>query len=619
MKLKDNFRTMLLGAIGVVYGDIGTSPLYALKSCFMISSLPVSEINILGIISLFIWTLFLMATIKYVYLVLTVNSQGEGGILVLALLCSKLRLKKYKAIPVALGMVGAALLLGDGVITPAISVLSALEGLHLIAPLLATKHIMFISIIVLLLLFLLQKRGSEIIGNYFGPVMVIWFMALAILGMYNIFYSPTILRALNPYYALYFLSSSGMAGFVALGGTILVITGAEALYADLGHFGKKPIQVAWTYFVFPSLILNYLGQGGLLLHNPEAISNTLYNLAPHVVLYPLIALATLSTIIASQAIISGVFSLTWQAVMLGYLPRLKVIHTSSHMGQIYVPVVNAMLCILTIGAVIHFESSEHLAVAYGLSVAGVMFITTILLFYIAMHKWKWSPFKCGVILLPFLLLDFNFVMTNIVKIVEGAWYTLTITAAVTYTMWVWKTGNRKLIGQKIISHGNISSYLLSYKKNYKERIPGCAIFMSHFPNKVPNALVVHLRHNKFLHEKVIILSVLTKPVPRVAKSEKFFFEEIDKNIFAITASFGFQEVPSLHDVTTWAYDGGIIPQDTAVSCFLSKDVPVASRENILDRVSEKLYIFLSNNALPAYDFFKVPNQKIIELVVKYKV
>ncbi len=628
MKPSSNLKTMLLGAIGVVYGDIGTSPLYALKSSFILGGLAVTEINVLGIISLFIWMLIIMATIKYVYLVLSISNQGEGGVLVLSLLCSKVLSKKYKVIPIVLGIIGGALLVGDGVITPAISVLSALEGLHLIAPKLSSKHIIFISIIILLSLFAIQRRGSGIIGNYFGPVMVVWFFVLSLLGVYNISMSPDILKSLSPYYALQFISSNGLAGFITLGGTILVITGAEALYADLGHFGKRPIQLSWTYFVFPALVLNYLGQGSLLLNTPEAIINPFYHLAPQIALYPLIILATVATIIASQAIISGVFSITWQAIMLNYLPRLKVVHTSKNHrgeeyqhGQIYVPLVNSILCILTLIAVLHFKNSDSLAVAYGLSVAGVMFITTTLVFIIARYQWKWSIFKLIAILLPFMFLDLNFVLTNLVKLVEGAWYTLLITIVVSYIIWVWRKGSRMLIEQKLLTHDDLLLFIRDNAKKFKQKIPGCAIFMSRYPNKVPNALTIHMRHNKFLHEKVIILSVVTKEVPRVSKSDKFNYQEIYKDVFFVTANFGFQEIPNLHDVAVWAQDGGIIDNDTDVSCFLSKEIPFAYHgdAHVLNSVSRSLFIFLANNAIPAHDFFKVPSHKIIELVIKYKV
>ncbi|MCE2992352.1 MAG: KUP/HAK/KT family potassium transporter [Candidatus Jidaibacter sp.] len=615
---KEDFKKMLIGAIGIVYGDIGTSPLYALKSCFTIGSLAVTEINTLGIISLFIWMLILMTTIKYVCLLLTINNQGEGGVLALALLISKYRLQKWKSLPIILGILGGALLVGDGAITPAISVLGALEGLHLITEL-NPRHIVLISIAILLGLFALQRRGSDLIGTYFGPIMIIWFLAILILGIIGISQNPSIFKALSPYYAIHFLIYNGTAGFISMGGAILVITGAEALYADLGHFGKRPIQTAWMYFVFPALALNYLGQGALLLENPAAISNPFYNLAPQMLLYPLIILATIATITASQSIISGVFSLAWQAIMLEYLPRLKVIHTSKHRGQIYIPTINLLLCILTITAVLKFQNSDNLAVAYGLSVSGVMLISSILLIYSAIYKWKWSKFKSAALLSPFLILDINFFLTNLVKIFEGAWYTLLIMAAVSYIIWVWRSGKKMLSEQKLLCSSSVTTFLAEHKKSYKHRIPGCAVFMSHYPGKIPNALVINLRHNKFLHEKVILLTVITKEVPRVPKAEKFFFEEIEKDIFIVTASFGFLEVPNLHEVTTWAYDGGIIKHDSSVSCFLSKETLIANNRNIFDEISKSLYIFLSNNALSAHDFFKVPNQKVVELVVTYKV
>ena len=424
-------RLLLLSTIGIVYGDIGTSPLYALKSSFIIGSLEATPDNVLGLISLFIWILFLVVTVKYIYLIMNIDKDEErGGILALSFLCSNLKHSHYKTISILLGIVGAALLFGDGVITPAISVLSALEGLN-IGSSGIQKYIILLSIGILTLLFGFQKIGSTKLGIFFGPVMIIWFLTLAILGIYNIIDEPKILKALNPYFVVCFIFDNGWSAFKAISGVFLVVTGAEALYADRGHFGNIPIKQAWYFLVFPSLILNYLGQGSLLLRSPELISDPFYHLIPSEGLYLLIILATMATIIASQAMISGVFSLSWQAIMLGYLPKFKIIHLSNNPGQVYVPIVNKVLYILTVVAILHFQTSHKLSFAYGLSVAGVMLITTIL-FSILLLSRKTSNTLKFVMISGMLFLDSTFVLTSITKIFEGAWYALLITSVVVY-------------------------------------------------------------------------------------------------------------------------------------------------------------------------------------------
>ena len=432
-KTLDNSSLLIISTIGVVYGDIGTSPLYALKSSFIISNLEATPSNVLGMISLFIWVLFLVVSIKYIHLIINIDKdENRGGILSLSFLCSNLKHSNYKTISILLGMIGAALLFGDGVITPAISVLSALEGLH-IAFSGIQEYIVLLSIGILTLLFSFQKIGSNKLGFFFAPIMIIWFLTLSSLGIYNIIAEPKILMALNPYVGICFIFNNGWIAFKALSGVFLVVTGAEALYADRGHFGNIPIKQAWYFLVFPSLILNYLGQGSLLLKSPELISDPFYHLIPSAGLYPLIILATMATIIASQAIISGVFSLSWQAITLGYLPKLKVIHLSNKPGQVYVPVVNKILCILTIIAILYFQSSSQLSFAYGLSVSGVMLITTILFLVLLLNKKTLNTLKI-IMIFGMLFLDSAFLLTNIIKLFEGAWYTLLITSIIYYVM-----------------------------------------------------------------------------------------------------------------------------------------------------------------------------------------
>lgn len=609
----------MVGAIGVVYGDIGTSPLYALKSCFAIGKLPQSDMNVLGLISIFIWFLLLVVTIKYINVVMRVEDEGEGGILILSAIAERLKFSKKTLVPLMMGLLGGALIFGDGVITPAISVLSALEGLELISPHIG-DYILLLSILVLSLLFYIQKSGSGIIGAYFGPIMMVWFVLLALTGLSGIWQSPQILMAFNPYYAVNFMLNNGLTAFMTLGGAILVVTGAEALYADMGHFGRKAITLSWTFFVFPCLLLNYMGQGAILLHNPAFIENPFYRLVPDIALYPMIFFSTVATIIASQAIISGVFSLVWQGIMLNYLPRITVMHTSAwQIGQVFVPAVNKILFFLTIMAVITFRSSDNLAVAYGLSVAGCMLITTCLVFLVAYKDWQWPKLSLMVLFVPLILLDVTFVATNIVKIFEGAWYTLMITSCAVYVVFVWIKGSKSLEDQKSVPHVKLKKFLDKYRKETPTRIPGTAVFMTRVLDKVPNSLVIHLNHNKYLHQKLVFVSIEVLNKSTVYGDNKFSYSKINPSAYGISAQFGFMEVPSLRRIMNYAKEQKIIAEDEEVSYFLSKGVPVISGPSTLSVFAEHLYIFLSRNSLSAFEFYKIPNHRVIELGVRYRV
>ena len=426
MKQKSNLLVSIVSVIGIVYGDIGTSPLYAVKSCFAIGNIPINADNILGIISLICYSLFLMVTIKYINLILNLSEKGEGGIVVLSRYCANIMPNKNKKLIITFGIIGAALFFSDGIITPAISVLSALEGLSIAANM-SNQNIVFLSIIILFLLFYLQKNGSAMIGKFFGPVMIIWFLTIGILGIYNIIKSPFIFAALNPYYTFSFFYNNNIFAILVLGGTILVITGAEAIYADISHFGKKPIAIAWNFLVFPCLITNYLGQGALLLNNPKAIENPFYLSAPSSLLYPLIFLSTIATIIASQSIISGVFSLSYQAIEAKLLPKIEVIHTSKKaFSQVYLPLINYFLCIMTISTVLLFRESDKLVTSYGINVAAVMLITSIILAFVAYHKWKWKIYKIIFLLVPLILIDSLFLITNLFKVFDGGYFTIVI-------------------------------------------------------------------------------------------------------------------------------------------------------------------------------------------------
>ncbi|MCE3231188.1 MAG: trkD [Alphaproteobacteria bacterium] len=615
----EKFSTIFIGALGVVFGDIGTSPLYALKSCFTISHLPVNEMNVLGIISLFIWTLFLVVWLKYALLVMRVDNHGEGGILALTTLCHKLKLFHKTAYLSMVSIIGMALFFGDGIITPAITVLSAVEGLGMI-----TKgfslYIVPITIGILILLFAIQKQGSGPIGRLFGPVMMAWFLFLAITGVMNIIHSPTMLKAFNPYYALSFLMHHGLIGVTTLSGVVLVVTGGEALYADMGHFGRRSIQLSWGTIVFPALILNYLGQGAVLLNDPGTLMNPFYALIPVWALYPSVLLATIASIIASQSIISGIFTITSQAILLEYLPRMHVVHTSAkQIGQVYIGSINYILMALTVGATLMFGSSDRLAHAYGLSVSSVMLLTGFLIVFVAYKKWQWPLWRLSATFLPIIILDGLFVITNMMKFLEGAWYAILVTAIIYFIVHVWMKGNKALKDQRIIPHMDLSTYIKNYKKVYKPRIPGVAIFLSRQANKVPSSLIIHLNHNKFFHKKAIFLSFTTTDSPFVLPKDRFKKISLDKTSYSIDAKFGFKESPNINSVIHYLIEEGIIKSYEDVSVFLSKGVPVASHARVLQGFSEKLYIFLASISQNASDFYKIPHHKVIELGVRYKI
>lgn len=615
----EKFHTILIGALGVVFGDIGTSPLYALKSCFTISHLPVNEMNVLGIISLFIWALFLVVGLKYALLVMRVDNHGEGGILALTTLCHKLKLFHKTAYIIILSIIGMALFFGDGIITPAISVLSAVEGLDSIEKSFS-PYVIPITIGILTILFAIQKHGSGPIGRFFGPIMMAWFLFLALTGLTNIIHSPSILKAFNPYYALSFLIRHQFAGIATLGGVVLVVTGAEALYADMGHFGRRAIQLSWGMIVFPSLVLNYLGQGAALLQDPGALVNPFYALVPTWALYPSVILATVASIIASQSIISGIFTITSQAILLGYLPRMHVVHTSSkQIGQVYIGSINYILFALTVGATLMFGSSEALAHAYGLTVSGVMLLTGFLIIFVAYKEWRWPLWRLLIIFVPLILLDSLFVITNIMKFLEGAWYTILVTAIIYFIVRVWVKGNKALESQKMVPHVDLSTYLKSHIKEYKQRIPGVAIFLSRQTNKVPSSLTIHLQHNKFLHEKIIFLCFSIKDSPFVLSKERFKRTALNKSSYSIDASFGFKESPNINSVIHYLVEEDIIKNCDDVSVFLSKGVPVASNVRTLQGFSEKLYIYLVSISQNATDFYKIPHHKVIELGIRYKI
>lgn len=616
---KESTSALIVGAMGIVYGDIGTSPLYALKSCFSIAQMKPSPDVVFGIISLCLWALILVVSLKYVTFILKMDKNGEGGILILSSLASEFCGSKFRRFVVIAGILGTALFVGDGVITPAISVLSAVEGLAVLRPDLS-HYVVPLTLVFLVLLFVFQRYGSGKIGQLFGPIMLVWFLVLFLLGSVQIYHYPLILKALNPFHGFLFLCNHSWIGFSVLGGVILVVTGAEALYADMGHFGRRPIEISWMYMAFPALIVNYLGQGALLLSNPEAVANPFYGMVPFWALTPMLILATMATIIASQAVISGVFSLIWQSILLNYLPRMKVINTSSRQrGQVYIPTVNYIMGFLTILAALQFNTSEKLAAAYGLCVAGIMLITTLLFFLRAKHHNKWNIFTLSVFFIPFLFLDCLFVFTNAIKIFEGAWYVILLTFIIYYIFYTWRKGSKIMAAQQVMVDSTVQDFIKTHLKKYPKRLPGTAIFLCRESFKIPSGLLIHVQHNKYLHEQIIFISVKMTEQAYEDPPQRYSLEPIMDGVIQAVGRFGFCEIPDLSRMIHWLKERKFFLHDDEFSIFLGRGIPVATRSNALKGVTEKVYIFLSSIAQNATDFYRIPHHRVLELGIRYKI
>lgn len=608
---------LIVSALGVVYGDIGTSPLYALRSCFNIGQYAVTPENVLGIISLFIWCLIIIVFLKYIYIVLKMDHQGEGGILALSKLVASR--PAYRSIAILLGILGASLFFGDGVLTPAISVLSAMEGIAVTGSTRFAPYIVPFTLIVLTGLFAIQRFGSSEIGRFFGPLMALWFLCLFLLGISQIHKAPQILHAVNPYHALYFLLHHGPSGLLVMGGVILVVTGAEAMYADLGHFGRRPIQLSWTYCVFPALVCNYLGQGALLLQNPNSLVNPFYLMAPSWALSPLVIIATLATVIASQAIISGLYSITYHCILLNYFPRLNIKHTSEFFqGQIYVPSVTLWVYLLTVGSILYFGSSDKLALAYGLCVAGIMLITTVL---ISMRLWTETQRQWGklALLILFFLIDSLFLSTSLMKFFEGAWYVLLISGIVFYCIQVWRQGSIAMEKQKIIIDLSIDHFVENHLKIYPQRITGTALFLCREPFKIPTTLAINLQHNKYLHEKIVFVALLSTHTPYQEESQRFDITELPHGIYQVIVRSGFMEKPHFHRLLSWLKQQGIIHHPHDISIFLSHGVPVRTTDPFLSGFAENVYFYLASVAQSAADFYQIPPQHVMEIGIRYKI
>ena len=604
---------LILGAIGIVYGDIGTSPLYTMREALMPHhGIKLHNDNILGVVSLILWSLIVVVSIKYIMIVTRADNRGEGGPLALMALAQR-ALGKKSIIVTSLGIIGAALFYGDGIITPAISVLSAVEGLST-ATSLFDPYIVPISIAILVVLFGFQQHGSDSIGKLFGPVMVVWFLVLAVLGVYHILQSPGILKAFNPEYGLRFFIFNSTMGFLLLGTVVLCITGAEALYADMGHFGVTPIRYAWLYFVMPCLMLNYMGQGAFLMVHPEAIENPFYKMVPKQFLYPMVALATMATVIASQAMISGAYSLTQQAIQLDFMPRFKIQHTSSkHIGQIYMPHLNLILFVGVVLLILWFHSSSALATAYGIAVTGTMLITSTLLFFVAWKLWSWPLWKSLFFLIPLWLVDIGFFSASLMKLGHGfgAWVPLILGAAIYVLMITWYQG--KEIKNKRLSHGRarMDKFIEGLDGRKIKRVDGTAIYLTRDALHVPPALSVNMKHYKAVHEQVLLVCVDTLSIPRVPESERAVITHMEKGFTAITLSYGFMQQPNVPRALGMLDEGKKWRLKEA-TYFMSRIrvVPTAGDGMWLWR--EKLYAMMYRNASEASDFFHLPANRVIE-------
>ncbi|MBK7963412.1 MAG: potassium transporter Kup [Bdellovibrionales bacterium] len=613
-----------LGALGVVFGDIGTSPLYALRECFSPEhGLILSPENILGTLSLIFWTLIIVICIKYLFFVLRADNRGEGGILslmALALRSARFEEKsKRKWIITTVGVFGAALLYGDGVITPAISVLSAIEGLKYVTPVFE-PYLIPLTVFILNTLFVVQRFGTAQIGRIFGPIILIWFLVLSALGIHGIMGNPEVMWALSPIYAIQFFLKNGFAGFLVLGSVFLVVTGGEALYADMGHFGKRPIQRAWFFVALPGLILNYFGQGALLLSTPAAISNPFYLLAPNWSLAPLVLLSTIASVIASQALISGVFSITRQAIQLGLCPRLTIIHTSSQeIGQIYVPSMNWAMFVGVIWLVLTFKNSSNLASAYGIAVTGTMVITTMLAFLVARFKWGWGLPKALLIFGSFMIMDLGFLGANLLKIAHGGWVPLVIGAAIYLLLTTWQKGRRILFQRLKERSLSIEEFCQSLLRQPPLRISGTAIYMTGDPWGVPVPLLHNLKHNKVLHERVAILTIQTKDVPTIPKNERVSILEIIPNFYRILVSYGFMETPKMKHILEACRQNDIHFRVHETTFVLGRETILQGPIPHMSLWREKLFALMSKNAQRPTAFFKIPPNQVIEVGIQVEI
>ena len=615
---KSSLPTLVLGALGVVYGDIGTSVLYALKAVFVSGHIEPTEQNIYGVLSLFFWTLSLIVTLKYVTLVLRADNHGEGGVVaLLALVANAVRGKStLRRSLLALGIFGACLFYGDGVITPAISVLSAVEGLKLVSPAFDSV-IIPCTLVILFILFWSQKQGTSSVAKYFGPIMVLWFLVIALLGIINILPHMHVLQALSPHYMLVFIGNNPGTAFIVLSAVVLCVTGGEALYADMGHFGRRPIQLAWYALVMPALVLNYFGQGALLLSQPTALENPFFALAPTILLVPLVTLATIATVIASQALISGVFSVTKQVIQLDYLPRLQVIYTNEQeTGQIYLPFVNWILFAAIVLTVLIFDSADNLAGAYGVAVTSNMVITTTLTFFVLMYVWQYPWYLALIPTAFFLGIDVIFWLSNLLKIVEGGWFPLVIAFSLFLLMSTWHLGRLKQIEKMQHESIPLLPFFPELLQQWPERTEGTAIFLTANANFVPKAFLHNLKHNKVIHKQIIIVTVINHAIPRVAEHERLQFTAIADNCWQVWVNFGFMDETNLPLAIQPMQEQGCELNPMLCSYFISRETIIPQAGSHIPMWQAKIFVQLHRNASAVADFLKLPNGSVIELGAK---
>jgi KUP system potassium uptake protein len=609
------FKALMLGSIGVVYGDIGTSPLYALREAVVAASGSEGVINpdaVLGVLSLILWALVIVVTLKYVLILLRADNNGEGGTLALMALAQR-ALGHGAGVVVLLGIISGALFYGDAVITPALSVLSAIEGIKLVTEAFE-PYVVPLTVLILVALFAVQSRGTARVAAFFGPVMCIWFAVIAIAAVPPIMRHPEVLVALNPLYAVSFMMHHGVIGFVTLGAVFLAVTGAEALYADLGHFGKLPIQTAWLFVVLPSLALNYLGQGALVIADPKAIENPFFLLFPDWALLPMVGLATVATVIASQAVITGAYSLTRQAIQLGLLPRFEIRHTSeAHSGQIYIPRINVLLLICVMLLVLLFRSSSALASAYGISVTGTMVVTAMMGFVVIWRVWRWSPIAAAALIAPFLFLDLTFLAANLLKVFEGGWVPLALGAVVMLLMYTWRRGSRLLFEKSRKLEFPLADLVAMLERRPPQRVPGTAVFLTSDPASAPTALMHSLKHYKVLHEKNVILTIQTAPTPRIDPAERVRLEQISETFSKVTLRFGFMESPNVPKALAIARKLGWQFDIMSTSFFLSRRALKPAAHSGMPRWQDHLFIALTRSANDATDYFQIPSGRVVEV------
>ena len=615
---------LTLTAIGVVYGDIGTSPIYTIRECFFgpHAVAPTYE-NVLGVLSLILYSLVLVVSIKYISIVMKADNQGEGGILALTALlpdrkgkASGGRLATDRPILIGLGLFGAALLYGDGMITPAITVLSAVEGLKVATPLF-DPYVLPLSVAIIVGIFVIQRFGTHRVGGLFGPVMIVWFLVISVLGVSWIVRAPEVLGAVDPRHAVRYFLNNGWHGFPVLGAVVLAVTGGEALYADMGHFGKRPIRLAWYGLVLPALMLNYFGQGSLLLLDPKAAAQPFFIMTPGWALYPVVAVATLAAIIASQALISGAFSLTRQAVLLGYAPRLDIAHTSSdEMGQVYVPQVNWALAVCTILIVLGFRSSSALAATYGIALTITMVITAILLYVVATERWKWPLWAAIAVTAVFLTIDLALFAANSLKILRGGWLPLGVATIIFTLMTTWKTG-RRLVATRLSARAiPIDDFIASILATRPARVPGTAVFMTAQPTGTPPALAHNLRYNKVLHEHVVILTVTTAHTPHVAAEQQITVDALGHGLFSVRVHYGFMQDPNVPNALIRARALGLVLDPGDVTYFLGRETIIVSQRKGMAQWRERLFVLMARNAVRATAFFRLPTERVVELGVQ---